>query len=570
MSHRRASIAALITMAFLAGVHLSAHNRPVHQDIVDYAYEAMLFVQHQRQFPIRPPEGADLSEWQEFAQALLATPAKWKLLPSELHRLNVEKLKSPPVHPLGGVTPAPGTPPTAQITCSREIYGQTVLPDDWWVNRMGEVRYPVSTDFANVADCGVRFGWEPGGIFNNANSADAVGAANVDHTGTILGMWASNVDNQFDDTHLWYRPTSAGGLGEIQKIADDAADEGLAAILIPFVCAWDCIFDSCHDCDKHAKDIADSANPLDDLSGLIPGIGDESGEDYVGVWHFINMNPGTSNDYDDKQGELWEEAGPNQIVSAEEIVLMAYFDTVGLSLRYDPSRGPKQYQISNADDGLPNTRIRSEAQWQFTTFGHTAFEPVDNLAYYGWRRFRDGVPSEGVEKHRVSYMAWPLHAIGDATVPMHVAGTSSWGHRPFEDGQQEIWSKLRMARDSPADQIAMLNRVVQGAFENWRFIRQWRASTGRRDDVPVRELVTRLAQRTYDYSMAKQASTGQTWPFLPGATAMYFVKATRAPSIFLYTGRPDAGAIGRPVIEDGIGTSMALLIAAADLLPPPQ
>ena len=110
-----------------------------------------------------------------------------------------------------------------------------------------------------------------------------------------------------------------------------------------------------------------------------------------------------------------------------------------------------KYQISGADDGLPDTRSRSESQWQFTTLGHTTFEPVDNLAYYGWRRFRDGVPGEGIEKHRVSNMAWPLHAIGDATVPMHVAATSSWGHRPFEDGQEEIWSKLRMARDALAN-----------------------------------------------------------------------------------------------------------------------
>jgi hypothetical protein len=568
---RRRYWALAVTLIFLLAMpRASAHNRPVHQDIVEFAYEAMLYLQARRLMPVHPPDGADLAQWSRFLQALQATPGKWRDQSSALHRLNVEKLKSPPVHPLAGVTPAPGTPPVAQITCSSEIYGQKVLPDDWWKNKMGAVRYPVSTDFANVADCGVRYDWTPGGIFNDVNSAAIVGAPNADHTGTILGMWASNVDNEFDDTHLWYRPTSAAGLGAIQKIADDAADDALGAILIPFVCAWDCIFNSCNDCDKHAKDIADKANPIDDVAGLIPGIGDESGEDYVGVWHFINMNPGTSNEYDDRQGELWEEAGPNRIVSAEEIVLMAYFDAVGLSLHYDPSHGPKRYQISGADDGLPDTKMRTEAQWQFTTFGHTTFEPVDNLAYYGWRRFRDGVADEGVEKHRVSNIAWPLHAIGDATVPMHVAATSSWGHRPFEDGQQEMWSKLRMERDTPAAQLEMLNRVVHGAFANWVFIEQWRASTGRRDDVPIRELVTRLAQRTYDYSMAKQAQTNQTWPFLPGATAMYFVKATRAPSIFLYTGRSDAASIGRPIIEDGMATSMAFLIAAADLLPPPS
>jgi len=30
-------------------------------------------------------------------------------------------------------------------------------------------------------------------------------------------------------------------------------------------------------------------------------------------------------------------------------------------------------------------------------------------------------------------LAWPLHAIGDVCAPHHVVGTTSWGHRPFEE-----------------------------------------------------------------------------------------------------------------------------------------
>lgn len=544
---------AVVVALLLGGPRLLAHNRPVHQDIVEFAYEAMLYLSD-GELSVDPPENADPAEWQRFLEAAKHTPAKWRNQPAALQELDVSKLQSPPVK---------RDPAIAQLTCSN---GQ-LIPDEWWNLRMGEVRFPVSIDFGRTNDCGVRLGWEPGGIFNDINSNQTHHLDHVDYTGTILGFWASNVDNQFDDTHLWYRLSSAGALGELQRVANDAINKGLGAILLPFVCAWDCIFNGCNDCDKDAKDIADAANPLDDLGGLIPGLGDESGDDYVGVWHFLNMNPGTSNWYDDKEGELWDEAGPGRVPSAEELVLIAYFDVTGFSLHYDPSLGPKRYQVSNADDGLPDTVRRSEGEWQFPTFGHIAFEPVDNLAYYGWRRFRDGVPEEQVEKHRVSNMAWPLHAIGDATVPMHVAGTSSWGHRPFEDGQQEIWNAIRMANDPPQDQFQMLARVVRAAFEQWKFIQDWRASTGRPDDVPVRELVTRLAQRTFDYAMNMQHQTGETWPFLPGATAMYFVKATRDESIALYTARPDAAALGRPPIEDGIACSMALLVAAADLLP---
>ena len=39
------------------------------------------------------------------------------------------------------------------------------------------------------------------------------------------------------------------------------------------------------------SDLADGANPLDEIDGLIPGVGDISGTDWTGVWHHINLFP---------------------------------------------------------------------------------------------------------------------------------------------------------------------------------------------------------------------------------------------------------------------------------------
>ena len=62
---------------------------------------------------------------------------------------------------------------------------------------------------------------------------------------------------------------------------------------------------------------------------------------------------------------------------------------------------------------------RDKADWQFTTIAHTPFEPVNNMAWFGWTHFRDE------QIHPVRMLGWPLHAIGDATVPHHVTGTSA-------------------------------------------------------------------------------------------------------------------------------------------------
>jgi hypothetical protein len=116
----------------------------------------------------------------------------------------------------------------------------------------------------------------------------------------VLGVWAGNPDAAFDDTHLWYRLTNAAGLGAVRNLVNEVTEDALAVALAPVVCVVDWLFGD-GDCLKHAKKLADDANPTEEIDGWIPGLGDQSGDAWVGVWHFVDMNPGASNDYDARQ-----------------------------------------------------------------------------------------------------------------------------------------------------------------------------------------------------------------------------------------------------------------------------
>lgn len=534
---RRSKVVALFLLLVLSAKPSLAHNEVVHRDMVDFTYQLMRLSlmptrlqAHSTLFAT--PEGADPNEWQAFLAAVRSAPAKYFNRPSDLNRLKSPKTNG----------------------CSREINGDKNLPDRWWDKKAGEMTYPVAIDFEDSGDCGADFGWRPGGIFESNTP--------FDHTGVVLGYWAGAVDRQLNDTHLWFRPTNAGALGAAKKFIDDVADKGLGVLLLPIVCGLNCLFDDCDGCDEDAKDIADAANVLDDTSGWLPGIPglDVTGADWVGVWHHINMTPRATNQYDDRQGEFFEEAGPDLPPDAVDVVLMAAFDASGLSVNYEESKGVANYQIANADDGQANTKIRNQSQWQFTTIAHTPFEPVDNLGYFGWRIFRDQ------PDHPLSSLGLPLHALGDATVPMHVTATSAWGHRPFEDAQERLWAKIRQIDAPLVEQERLLRDVLLRGFEWWKFIRNWRAThPGHAIDTPVREMTTELAKRTYDYSMMTYQQTGQRWPFDRGASTLYLIKQDDA--INQYKNFTNSAELVRPLFVDGMGATLALLVSASEILP---
>jgi hypothetical protein len=540
---RSSRLVALVLLIIFSVQPALGHNEIVHRDMVDLTYQLMRLslapTRGQAITVFAPPEGSDPNEWAAFLAAVRSAPPKFRNRPSDLGKLK----------------------PPKTTTCSEKMYQDQVLPDRWWDKKAGELTYPVAIDFEDSGDCGANSDYKPGGIFEPVDPE--FDRRKLDHTGTTLGFWTASVDRQLNDTHLWFRPTNAGALGAAKKFIDDLGDKGLGALLLPIVCGLNCLFDDCDGCDEDAKDIADAVNVLDDTSGWLPGTPgiDISGADWTGVWHHINMTPRATNQYDDRQGEFFEEAGPDFPPDAVDLVLMAAFDASGLSVNYEQSRGVANYQIQNADDGHANTKIRNHSQWQFTTIAHTPFEPVDNLGYYGWRIFRDQ------PDHPLSSLGLPLHALGDATVPMHVTATSAWGHRPFEDAQERLWAKIRMIDAIPEEQERLLRDILLRGFEWWKFIRNWRtAHPGHATDTPVREMTTELAKRTYDYSMLTYQQTGQRWPFDRGASTLYLTKQDDA--INQYKNFPNSDELVRPLFVDGMGATLALIVSASELLPP--
>src|SRR6185436_5920468 len=137
-----------------------------------------------------------------------------------------------------------------------------------------------------------------------------------------------------------------------------------------------------------------------------------------------------------------------------------------------------------------------------------------------------------------AWLGWPLHALGDAVAPHHLIGSTGWGHRPFEDAVDRQWWPIRYVADPASNQVGdvaaqtvQVQRILSQAFKWRRFILDWRAKHPGKD-VPVRDLVTAVAQETLTELVAKG-----TWPY--GATASTYYLAggdTKENSISSYQG----------------------------------
>jgi hypothetical protein len=62
-----------------------------------------------------------------------------------------------------------------------------------------------------------------------------------------------------------------------------------------------------------------------------------------------------------------------------------------------------------------------------------------------------------------------------------------------------------------------------------------------------------------------QDETGGAWPFSQAASTAYVLEPTATSR--LYANIPGAADLARPLLEDGMGATIALLVAAADSLP---
>lgn len=242
-----------------------------------------------------------------------------------------------------------------------------------------------------------------------------------------------------------------------------------------------------------------------------------------------------------------------------ELVATALSDLVGLSVKPSDAEGVKKYQIYGANDGHPDSVQRSDEDWQWTTWPHVPFCPVDNLGFWGWREFRDG------EEHVVSYLGFPLHAIDDASTVHHMSGTFGWGHVPFEDAEYALWAGTMRQGVGEEEQIAQIRTIVAMAYGKYRGIKAWRAERGDPSGVPLRILIDDLSL----YVEALIADSGAT----PYSYVASELKAAGQDDLAMqfYTSDPTLlNEIIRPATEAGLAVKIAFLLAAAEALAPEE
>jgi hypothetical protein len=204
--------------------------------------------------------------------------------------------------------------------------------------------------------------------------------------------------------------------------------------------------------------------------------------------------------------------------------------------------------------------------------------PLDNLAYGGYN-----LPGLG----RTERLGWPLHAIGDATVPMHVVASPGWGHQAYEDWVETHLDVLLNNAACPNDgtdctkfrndqlkvELAQVQRVLAQSYR-WRtFLRTH----------GIRDLITELAKQTLQKAGGDQIAgwawcdscsvfynTGKVWKFGSDtvAKAAGLLKAWDGKFDPLVANNPEAYYSQfteniRSLVEDAMGAKIAFLIWAS-------
>jgi hypothetical protein len=511
-----------------------AYNQDTHQLLVDYAWQIMLAVDVVGRNAAPPDQPfQQLSVSPDFSRRVQEAVRKIHLLPANLPAPKDSRCIDPAmIQKLGTNTPNWGN------------------GGDFLNMQLNLVRFPIALDYETGNDCGIQADWSPGPAYQLINKDD--------HTGTVLGYWAQYPDTLKDDFHVGIKPTSTGGLSALKEGLVVAGAIPAATVWVPVKCAWKCVKSlvsfspsDCADCCKHAIDDGATASHdvVSGIDSLVPIIGDFKSDFIVGMSHHINVPLGNK-DFDDTSGLLITKAGPLGVPGALETLATAVAAT-GATVRYDDSAAPKNYDVRNAQDGAPDSRHRDAADWEFLPFPHLPMPPVDNLGWYGEGQY--STPPG----HHTKFLGYALHAIGDATVPMHVVGAFGWGHRPYEDAVTMLHASLLVGqrRTEPG---RLNNILLPRAEAYYKIISDWRAANpGQQTDVPVRALVTAVAQKTW--SIAKTDPT----LFNDGLSVLYLTPGLDT-ATQIYTAK---SATMQLLVDEAVAASIAFLTATGEVLP---
>jgi hypothetical protein len=415
---------------------------------------------------------------------------------------------------------------------------------------MAQVRLPVTIHYGHGAlMCAIDEAWSPSGVLASVNPG---GFTTRDHTGVTLGHWAAAPDKETKDwilssttLEVLQNPVVVGAIAAGVTVAVSAACL-LACALFPIACVL---------CPAAAVGAAGVV--IDEITSI--DADSLESENYVGFGHFVDVKPTPASPtfFDAKPAKLMERAGPAGVPDTTEMLVTALFDVGGIHVNHDKSLAPKNYEIilgsgPIGSDFHPNTIHRDKAQWEAPTVPHLQLTAVDNLGMFGYQQAKaqKGTSSEAFR------LGWPLHALGDASVPMHAVGASGFGHRPYEDAVDMVYDELVGSNDL-GKSLDTVTQAVTRALKWRKLIQDWRTLHGT-TEVPVRDLVTAVAATT------RQKGTAQPSVFKPDRSLQYIVDEDAATAAY---DTPAMASIQRDLLIEGIAAELAFLLSHTEVTP---
>ncbi len=496
-----------------------AYNASTHSRIAELAVRAMFADQVDDVDLVVPP--GEAAEFAVYLAELRAAPARLLFMRTGLPTSREASQVTP--FPLGG---SDDPYPYAAIGTGKCDLRHPELLD---LNRVGELRIMDLVYFPErtAEPCGLSLPEDP----PDPMSENVPGTRRV--LERVLGWQALSIDDHVNDVVIWVKPSNTGISRMLLDLGSEIFVLGLGAIALPFVCLFDAIFGDGCDVD-HSFELARQADPSEIIEGLLPGMGDIRDGKFTGLWHFEHIG-GAGHHQNDTRGMLYPFAGPSSSPGAVDVAISAGAEMVGLSLNALASTGVDQY-------GQYDQRTRSWPRWQARSIGSLEFSPVHNLARYGW----DAAQRQGFSN--AGALAWPLHALGDVSEPQHVAGTTAWGHRPYEEMVEK--NRDKYLPPPGALERKQLARVIVAGFRWWK---QLRSS----NDIAA--VVHDLAAQT----RAKLTAKGD-WAYQDDTSTIYqFDDEDRARAVLEARILPAHDADVQGLLEDSMGATLAMLTVAS-------
>jgi hypothetical protein len=518
-----------------------AHNEAVHQRMTDYAYHVLLagarfsdgsLMSDRLRIALQNLAARNPAATTFFADAARAVPRLKDL------RSGLPEDPAPCTHAMLVATYGGGAP-------------QLNLPPDTTLARlpMGKVPMPITIHYGTGGSvCAIYEAWNPSGVLAAVNPGTYT---TRDHTGLTLGHWAAAPDRQVKDWVLssttlltLQNPVVVGGIGAGVTVAV-AVLCGLACGLLPILCLL-CPFLA----------VGAGGAVIDEITSIDADSLEH--KDFVGLGHFVDMKPtppGTTF-FDVKPAKFPLRAGPGGAPDLVEQLTMALYELAGIHVNHAESDAPKHYEIlgpgPNGADFHPNTTHRDAVAWESPTLTHQQFTPVDNLGMFGYGQAKG---LRGTEDE-ASRLGWPLHALGDASVPMHAVGASGFGHRPYEDSVDAVYDELVGSADLGRS-IDTVIQVLSRALKWRKLVQDWRALHGTKE-VPVRDLVTALAET------ARQKADAQPAVYKPLGSLQYLVDEDAAIASY---DNSSMAAVQRDLLIEGIAAEVAFLLSYTEVAP---